>query len=460
MTSGGVTETATVSVTINAVQDAFDDTATVAHNSGANPINVLANDFFEGNEQITAVTPGTSGTVAINDNGTAGNTADDFVIYTPNTGFFGNDTFTYTVTSPTGTAETATVSVSVSPDVAPTAVTDSGTVAEDAAAIAIDVLANDTDPDGGPKVTTTASDPAHGTVVLTGGSPGAHTGLTYQPDADFNGTDTFTYTLNGGSTTTVTVTVTPVADIVNDAVTVNEDSGTNNLNLLANDTFENPGRSITAVGTATRGTTAINNNATPGDITDDFVVYTPAPDFNGTDSFTYTVTSNGTTETATASVTVTALLSGTPSTGHDSLIGADGPDTIVALAGNDIIDGLGAGDLLLGNQGNDTVFGRSGNDTIWGGQGNDSLDGAEDNDFLWGNEGADTIVGGDGANTIVGGQDSSDSADLITSGTGQRLDLRQWRRRHDRGRRRGQHGDRRVWQRQHCDRRRQRPHFR
>ena len=83
VTSGGVTETATVSVTINAVQDAFDNTATVAHNSGANPINVLANDFFEGNEQITAVTQGTSGTVAINDNGTAGNTADDFVTYTP-----------------------------------------------------------------------------------------------------------------------------------------------------------------------------------------------------------------------------------------------------------------------------------------------------------------------------------------------------------------------------------------
>ena len=314
--------------------------ATVAQNSGANPINVLANDFFEGTEQITAVTQGTSGTVAINDNGTAGNTADDFVTYTPNTGFFGNDTFTYTVTSPTGTAETATVSVSVSPDVAPTAVTDSGTVAEDAAAIAIDVLANDTDPDGGPKVITTASDPAHGTVVLTGGSPGAHTGLTYQPDADFNGTDTFTYTLNGGSTTTVTMTVTPVADIANDAVTVNEDSGTNNLNLLANDTFENPGRAITAVGTATHGTTAINNNNTAGDATDDFVTYTQTnADFNGTDAFTYTVTSPaGVTETASMTVTISAvadIVNDNATTNEDTTVS-------IAVLANDTFEGTEA----------------------------------------------------------------------------------------------------------------------
>jgi hypothetical protein len=116
-----VTETATVSVTLSAVQDAVDDSATVSQNTSANPINVLANDFFEGTEQITAVTQGTSGTVAINDNGTAGNTADDFVTYTPNTGFFGNDTFTYTVTSPTGTAETATISVSIAGNASPSA---------------------------------------------------------------------------------------------------------------------------------------------------------------------------------------------------------------------------------------------------------------------------------------------------------------------------------------------------
>ena len=56
--------------------------------------------------------------------------------------------------------------------------------------------------------------PANGTVVITGGG----TGLTYQPDPNYcnnppgTSPDTFTYTLNGGSTATVSVTVTCVND--------------------------------------------------------------------------------------------------------------------------------------------------------------------------------------------------------------------------------------------------------
>ena len=142
----------------------------------------------------------------------------------------------------------------------------------------------------------------------------------------------------------------------------------------------------------------------------------------------------------------------TPTPENDSITGTDGPDTIAALAGDDVVLGLGAGDILFGNQGDDTLLGGPGNQTLVGGQGNDSVGGGDDNDLLFGNEGSDTIAGGDGDNTIVGGQDSSDAADLITSGSGQRSDLRQWRRRHDRGRRRRQHGDRRVRQRQNRER--------
>ena len=74
-----------------------------------------------------------------------------------------------------------------------------------------------------------------------------------------------------------------------------------------NDSFENAGRSITSVSRASHGTVAINDNGTAGDTTDDFVTYTPIADYNGTDSFTYTVTSGGVTETATVNVTVTAV---------------------------------------------------------------------------------------------------------------------------------------------------------
>ncbi len=100
-------------------------------------------------------------------------------------------------------------------DAPPTAVDDAKTVAEDATATTIDVLANDTDPDGGPISVASVTQAANGTVAITGGG----TAVTYQPSADYcnappgSSLDTFTYTLfPGGSSGTVTVTVTCVND--------------------------------------------------------------------------------------------------------------------------------------------------------------------------------------------------------------------------------------------------------
>lgn len=90
----------------------------------------------------------------------------------------------------------------------PVAVDDSGSVAQDAAATAVDVLANDTDVDGGPKSIASVTQPAHGEAVVTGGG----TGLTYRPDPGYcdDGAppDTFAYALSpGGDTATVAMTV-------------------------------------------------------------------------------------------------------------------------------------------------------------------------------------------------------------------------------------------------------------
>ncbi len=87
-------------------------------------------------------------------------------------------------------------------DQAPVAVADSLTVAQDSAATAVDVLANDTDTDGGPKVVSAVTQPGHGAATFSG------SGATYQPAAGYCGPDSFTYTLNGGSVATVSVTVT------------------------------------------------------------------------------------------------------------------------------------------------------------------------------------------------------------------------------------------------------------
>jgi Ca2+-binding RTX toxin-like protein len=97
-----------------------------------------------------------------------------------------------------------------------------------------------------------------------------------------------------------------VADIADDSVSVVMNSGSNNLNLLANDMFENAGRAITAVGAAAHGTTTVSNAGTPLDATDDFVTYTPTAGYTGPDSFTYTVTSGGVMETANVTVAVTS----------------------------------------------------------------------------------------------------------------------------------------------------------
>jgi hypothetical protein len=101
-------------------------------------------------------------------------------------------------------------------DTPPSAVADSARVSEDSPAVAIDVLANDTDPDGGPIAVGAVTQPAHGTVAITGGGAG----LSYAPAPDYcnappaTALDTFTYTLTPGtSTATVTVTV----DCVDDA---------------------------------------------------------------------------------------------------------------------------------------------------------------------------------------------------------------------------------------------------
>jgi hypothetical protein len=93
-------------------------------------------------------------------------------------------------------------------DTPPVAVTDTSTTTQGSGPGAIDVLANDTDTDGGPKRVESVTQPSNGTVVI--GTNGAN--VTYQPKSGYcNGgtpTDDFTYTLNGGSSATVSMTVT------------------------------------------------------------------------------------------------------------------------------------------------------------------------------------------------------------------------------------------------------------
>ena len=123
--------------------------------------------------------------------------------YRPDNGYRGTDSFTYTLgaaNSDIPVSNTATVTLTVVSEIS-TAVNDSVTVAEDSIATTIDVLANDTVINAGLKPVQRVSATAHGTALVT--ADGAK--IIYTPDPNFDGTDTFTYTLSGGSTATVSV---------------------------------------------------------------------------------------------------------------------------------------------------------------------------------------------------------------------------------------------------------------
>src|SRR6185295_17908086 len=144
--------------------DAVNDTPTVAEDSGANVINVLGNDTDVDNDTLTvsAVTQGSHGSVT--NNGTS-------VSYTPNSNFFGTDTFTYTISDGNGGTDTGTVNVTVTNvEDAPDAVDDSSAIAEDSGANVINVLGNDTDVDNDTLTVSAVTQGSHGSVTNNGTS--------------------------------------------------------------------------------------------------------------------------------------------------------------------------------------------------------------------------------------------------------------------------------------------------
>ncbi|GAB4372591.1 MAG: hypothetical protein Kow0042_15990 [Calditrichia bacterium] len=200
---GATSNEATVSITVTSVNFppvAVNDTVSTNEDTPI-VISVLANDYDpDGTLDPATVTIGTGpahGTVSVNP-------ATGDVTYSPDLNFFGNDMFTYTVKDNEGaTSNEATVYITVlSVNDPPVAVDDSATTDQNVAVV-VDVLANDFDIDGtlDPTTVTVVGAPAHGTTAVD-----PVTGeVTYTPDVDFSGMDSFTYTVddNQGATSNV-----------------------------------------------------------------------------------------------------------------------------------------------------------------------------------------------------------------------------------------------------------------
>ena len=298
---------ATVSLTVNPVNDfpvANNDFYTIAEDNVltvAAP-GVLANDSDVDGDSLTAtlVTSTTHGSLAFH--------ADGSFVYTPQANYNGSDSFQYAAYDGQAFSFIRTATITVTPvNDAPTAVNDSYTTAEDTplTVAAPGVLGNDTDVEGSALTARLVSGPGHGTLALN-----SNGSFTYTPNANYNGTDSFTYKANDGAAdgnvATVSLTISAVNDAptaTGDAYTLNEDQA---LTIPAPGVLGNDGDvdgdplSAVLVSGPVHGT--LNWNA------DGSFVYTPNANFNGSDSITYKANDGSLdSNVATVSLTITPV---------------------------------------------------------------------------------------------------------------------------------------------------------
>ncbi|TBT62209.1 tandem-95 repeat protein [Vibrio parahaemolyticus] len=297
VTSGGVSESTTVEVNVTPVNDApvaKDDIATTQEDTAVT-IDVLPNDTDVDGDKLSiesASVPKEQGTVEV---------VNGKLVFTPTENFNGDAEIIYTVTDGALTDQ-ATVKVTVNA-VNDTPVVESNiadqALAEDFTPYTIDLNTAFSDVDNvDGELTFSVSGNSNIQVAIVNGI------ATITPTADWNGSETLTFTATDPSgesiSQTVNFTVAPVADIVADKATVVEDTSTV-IKVLGNDTFEGDGKvvSLDTNNGPANGTVSVNPDGS--------VTYTPDDNYHGTDSFTYIVTSGGVSESTTVSVDVTPV---------------------------------------------------------------------------------------------------------------------------------------------------------
>jgi hypothetical protein len=234
------------------------------------------------------------------------------VTYRPDHDYNGSDSFTYTASDSTATSAPATVSLTVRPiNDAPVASDGSTTTAEDTS---VTFTLPATDVDGQPLTYTVVTVPSDGFVSF-----GTGASRTYTPAANATGVRTLTFRVSDGftssNTATFTITITPVNDppvAVDDWVATNPGEQLT-IDVVANDLdVDQDHLTVTAFDQPANGSV---------DLVDNKLVYTPAGDFSGVDTFRYTAADpSNTVGSATVHVGVGLFPTGAPA------------ETILALA--------------------------------------------------------------------------------------------------------------------------------
>gem|GEM_PF-2288580 len=333
----GDSDTATTTISITAVNDApvIGDIPAQTIDKGDTFTTVILDAYVSDVDNTDAeMTWSYSGnselTVTIDGNHVA-------TIGIPNADWYGSETITFRATDPGSLfdEESAAFTVTALNDL-PVANDDSDTTPEDTP-VTTNVAANDTDVDGTvvPSTVAIASGPSNGSVVNNGDGT-----VTYMPNADFSGSDTYTYTLrdNNGAPSnaaTVTIAIGPVNDppIANDDTVLTDENASILIEVTLNDSDPD--------GTIDPATIMIADAPVSGTVQvagDGTITYSPNLNFGEIDQFTYTVKDNEGATSNVAMVIVTVVRVNDPPIAEDDVATTkSGVPVSIAILTNDSV---------------------------------------------------------------------------------------------------------------------------
>ncbi|MGC1442989.1 MAG: Ig-like domain-containing protein, partial [Burkholderiaceae bacterium] len=353
--NNGGTDDAIVAITVNAQAD-----APVAENDAATTVettpvlvDALNNDSDNDGDVLTIISinsrPVVVGVSIPVANGAVSLQADGRLTFQANPGYTGITQFNYTVQDGSSLSDTATVDITVLPsNAAPLAIDDNYQVNEDSS-VAIDPLANDVDPEGGSVSLTTINGVAvtPGTIITVPNGvvqAGSGNSLTFVPTPDFSGVTSFAYTVADaqGATASANISVTVLSSndgpvLVDDIAVTAEDTPVNFVPLFNDVDVDGDPLTITAINgqPVIPGSTVVVDNGTVTIEANGSATFTPATNFNGVTSFSYTASDpSGARQTARASVTVTPV-NDQPDAVNDAVIGVIGQPLVLNPLGND-----------------------------------------------------------------------------------------------------------------------------